>query len=312
MSVTLTLDGYVFVDFEIPDAMPFGGSQALSSKRLIGGAKIVDAMGPDEHPIEWTGRFRGQDAVSRAQELVRKRKAGKTLSLTWGELAFSVKIAEFKPVYEQAFEVTYSISCEVIPDTAAAGDIGIDQMLAADNETAQGLGDDIGDDVLSGHLSTLGSAIASVTGFAKAAQSQIASVLAPISAIQSRVTTLLGAADSMLLSVAAIGGVLPGMTGPNMVSGLLAQASAMGQSANLQNLSSVVGRMATNLNAIGRSGAQVVTVGGDLYSMAEAAYGDATEWATIARANDLTDPLLAGIQTILVPPSPGGTAGILG
>src|SRR5438874_2012627 len=43
--VTLTLDGFVFRDFEIPDALPFGGAQALSMKRLIGGARISDAMG---------------------------------------------------------------------------------------------------------------------------------------------------------------------------------------------------------------------------------------------------------------------------
>jgi nucleoid-associated protein YgaU len=45
--------------------------------------------------------------------------------------------------------------------------------------------------------------------------------------------------------------------------------------------------------------------------MALDSYGDASEWTTIARANGLVDPLLTGIQTILVPPLARGDGGVL-
>lgn len=72
-----------------------------------------------------------------------------------------------------------------------------------------------------------------------------------------------------------------------------------------------MGRIAKNIQAIGQSGHWVTQSGGDLYALAELAYGDATEWSTIARANGIADPVLAGLNTILVPPLSAGTQGVL-
>jgi hypothetical protein len=83
------------------------------------------------------------------------------------------------------------------------------------------------------------------------------------------------------------------------------------QAANLYDLRSTVGRMAANLSAVGAGGAQVVMAGGDLYHLASTSYNDATAWTTIAKANKLTDPIVQGVQTILVPPLPGSSGGVL-
>ena len=72
-----------------------------------------------------------------------------------------------------------------------------------------------------------------------------------------------------------------------------------------------MGRMAKNIQAIGSSGYFVTLAGGDLYRMAEQAYGDASEWATIAAANGMTDPVLSGLTTVLVPPVSADTQGVL-
>lgn len=72
-----------------------------------------------------------------------------------------------------------------------------------------------------------------------------------------------------------------------------------------------MGRMTTNIAAIGASGHYVTLAGGDLYRMARDAYGDAAEWATIARVNGLTDPVIEGVTTLLVPPLSGDTQGVL-
>ncbi|MFD2271422.1 hypothetical protein ACFS07_10480 [Undibacterium arcticum] len=53
----------------------------------------------------------------------------------------------------------------------------------------------------------------------------------------------------------------------------------------------------------------MTSAGGNLFDLASKAYGDPTAWPTIARANKLTDPALAGVQTIIIPPTPDGSGG---
>ncbi|MGN6536405.1 MAG: hypothetical protein ACTHKQ_11840 [Mesorhizobium sp.] len=59
---------------------------------------------------------------------------------------------------------------------------------------------------------------------------------------------------------------------------------------------------------------RVVTVaGGNLFTLAAQYLGDATKWYQIAQANGLTDPMLTGISTLIIPqnsiPSNGGILG---
>ena len=59
---------------------------------------------------------------------------------------------------------------------------------------------------------------------------------------------------------------------------------------------------------------QVITVaGGNLFALAAKYLNDATQWIRIAQANDLSDPLLHGINTLVIPPvdaaAGGGIAG---
>ncbi len=93
---------------------------------------------------------------------------------------------------------------------------------------------------------------------------------------------------------------------------LSSQIAGYTQMPQLLNLQSVTGRMGMNLGAIKSTGQTVVTAGGNLFSMASKAYGDATAWTTIARANKLTDPNLNGVQSVLVPPTSDGGGGVYG
>ena len=55
---------------------------------------------------------------------------------------------------------------------------------------------------------------------------------------------------------------------------------------------------------------QIITVaGGNLFQIAAAEFGDATQWLRIAQLNGLSDPMLSGVTTLLIPdqdPSAGG------
>jgi hypothetical protein len=46
----------------------------------------------------------------------------------------------------------------------------------------------------------------------------------------------------------------------------------------------------------------ITTVGGNLFEIAAMRLGSALQWINIARANNLTDPMLAGQNEIVIPP----------
>jgi hypothetical protein len=51
------------------------------------------------------------------------------------------------------------------------------------------------------------------------------------------------------------------------------------------------------------------TAGGNLFQIAAAQLGDATQWIRIAQLNNLSDPMLTGVVTLLIPaidPNAGG------
>lgn len=57
---------------------------------------------------------------------------------------------------------------------------------------------------------------------------------------------------------------------------------------------------------------QTMTIaGGNLFQLAAAQLGDATQWIRIAQLNNLSDPMLSGVTTLLIPdPNPNAGGGI--
>jgi L-ascorbate metabolism protein UlaG (beta-lactamase superfamily) len=55
----------------------------------------------------------------------------------------------------------------------------------------------------------------------------------------------------------------------------------------------------------------ITVVGGNLFAIAAQQLGDATQWIRIAQANGLTDPMLSGLATLVIPdPDPSQTGGL--
>ena len=53
----------------------------------------------------------------------------------------------------------------------------------------------------------------------------------------------------------------------------------------------------------------VVVAGGNLFALAAQYLQDATQWIRIAQANNLSDPVLSGVTTLVIPqvdPAAGG------
>ena len=50
------------------------------------------------------------------------------------------------------------------------------------------------------------------------------------------------------------------------------------------------------------NGQIIVVAGGNLFALAAQYLNDATQWIRIAQANQLSDPLLLGVATLVIPP----------
>ena len=55
----------------------------------------------------------------------------------------------------------------------------------------------------------------------------------------------------------------------------------------------------------------ITVAGGNLYAIAAAELGDVTQWIRIAQLNNIKDPFLTGVITLLLPQAnPAATGGI--
>jgi hypothetical protein len=162
--LTLTLGNITFTGFELPERIPFGGDQMLVTHKLVGGQRTVDAMGPDEAPIGWSGWIIGQNAVARAQAIDAMRVSGLPQRLTWSGLDYQVVVRSFLPSFERFYQIPYRIVLEVIanntqPVTSSATP-PIDEAVNADNVTANTLAQSIGDPELNTQMGNVTSMIA--------------------------------------------------------------------------------------------------------------------------------------------------------
>lgn len=315
MATTLSLGDVDFADLEIPEHITFGGEQRMAVHELVGGTRIIDAMGRSDMPLEWSGYFMGEDALSRARDLEAKRIAGASLVLSWSEFSYDVLIQRFEADFQREWLMPYRISCAVIgnhaqPQTSQDGS-SIDNAIAGDLSTANSLTSQIGDSTLSGLMNTVNSAISSVSTFANAAKSTINSVLQPINAVQQQVSTLIGQAANTMINVTTLGGILPNNPISQTVANLAHQVTAYQQSSLLYNLQSVMGRMSTNLGGVTGAVQQITTAGGNLFDMAAKVYGKAEAWTGIAKANGLNDPSVQGVQTLDIPVTPDNSGGVM-
>lgn len=245
--ITLQLADVVFQGFEAPEQIAFGGEQALLVHKLPGGDRVVDAMGPDDRDLSWSGRFRGGAAESRARRLDELRRQGLPLTLTWGTFRYRVLVRSFEAQYQQ-FEIPYSISCTVL-DSGQGGIAGllatIDEALGTDLSGALSLGGTLNLTNVTTALGQVQTAMGAVQSVKNASPESLASITYAVGAAQTAVTSAFSAADTALNTSA------PSGSPAAMASSLSAQASAMGQLSQLYQLSGTVGRMAKNVANVG-------------------------------------------------------------
>lgn len=245
--IKVILDDFTFQDFEVPDQINFGGQQMLKVHKLLGGKRVIDALGSDDDPMEWSGRFRGSDAVSRANTLDTKRRAGKPITLAWGELSFTVIISHFSAIYENPYEVPYTIKVEVVEEQPIQESPGIDEMALGDQADADEAVSEINDPTLTTDMGALDTSMGSVGSFETATPDVIGSVLSSVNDVQSRVTSMIQTAETSIESLTPLG-VPHANLASQLAQQVLGQVSYLGQAYRLYDLANSLGRLSTNLD----------------------------------------------------------------
>jgi hypothetical protein len=342
--LTLTLGDITFADFEVPERINWGGEQLLTTHQLIGGQRVVDAMGPSEAAIDWSGWIIGQNAVTRAQTIDAMRVSGVAQQLTWNGFNYQVIVRSFTPSFERFYQIPYRISLEVIANNTqpitSSETPPIDQAVSTDNTAADALVLSVGDSVLSSLMgvvdtliavalgvSAISAALSGTSGASSASvasaaavstgsistapQSTINGITSAIQPVLARVTVLIEQVTNAIGTPTTFGGVTAGILPQSSANALTASVANTFELFTLMQLQAVLGRLATNLGQVGASASTVTTAGGNLFALAQNEYGDATDWAAIAAANGLVDPFIQGVDTLTIPAQPGDTGGIL-
>ncbi len=315
----LTLTGsfgtVIFTDYAIPEKITYGGEQALAVHDLIGGVRIVDTLGRRDDPLEWSGLLFGPLAMGTATMLNKIRVTGEQVTLSWSSLKYLVVIRSFRPTFERQWQIGYSIKCEVVQDltglpSSQVKPASLDAAVKSDAATAGTLAASVNNSGISSAISSVQSAVKSISSFATATKAEIASVVGPVLAAQQQVSTLIATASNTIKQVTTLGGILPNNPLATQISKLTTQVATANQLPQLIALRGVLGRMGGNLGSATTSG-QVIATSESLFSLASKAYGDATQWVGIAHASGITDPQATGIKTVTIPPSPPASGGVL-
>ncbi len=303
--LTLTLDDFIFRDAEIPEQITFGGDQKLAVHRLVGGSRVVDAMGRDDAALEWSGLFLGQDAVRRARHLDGLRIAGRQLDLTWNEFSYKVVIKSFRAPFERFYKIPYTISCEVVQDNSTPvttqATPGVQELVKADLNPATALVAKYADSTLTQAMSAIDSVLAKVPHGSKIAPSVREKLTSLMHAAQQRINDLIDANDANVRTLMAL----------SSAQSLTLQFSYMQKASDLLHLKGLMGRMINNVGVALDGTLTVTRGGGTLFDLSAKQYGGPTQWTAIATANGLTDPFVVGVQQLVVPALPDSNNGVL-
>lgn len=253
--IVLTLGAITFADLEIPAEIAWGGEQATNIHKLLGGARVIDALGADDMALSWSGYFYGSDASDRAQALDQMRRDGRQQTLAWGGLSYQVVIKSFKATFQRAYKLAYSISCEVVaasglsPQTSKAT---LDDLAGGDMDAAAAQAAGIEDGAVAPAIAALQGAISAVQTAQGALQGASLNALAPAATAAAQATGVISGVlsdlDGATLSDAgSVGGVVAGQFAPTSIASFAAQADLISQQATLRQVGALVKRVATNI-----------------------------------------------------------------
>jgi hypothetical protein len=264
----LTLGGYTFDGFGIPEKINGGGEQHLKVHKLLGGQRVIDALGGDDDTLKFRGRFRGAGAMDDALLMDAMRIAGAPVTLSYWNLQYTVVVSKFCWDFEKFYEVPYELECVVVANQLqqpAQPDQTVDGAVSSD--ITAGAGAAAGDPACAAAFAALPTTYAAtgplqsisgaVSDAASAVSSGVSSAIGQIQAAQQQVqgalSSIAATANAALAPindlVSQVNGVVGQVTGPVIGANLTALAGTMSAGATAQVTLPFVGRIGLNLSA---------------------------------------------------------------
>ncbi|WP_232346236.1 hypothetical protein [Cupriavidus sp. USMAA2-4] len=300
----LTLGDMNFEDAEVPQSAAVWRRTGLVVHRMVGGVKSVQAMGGFSLPKAWDGWLRGPSPLQRARYLETMCEQGQPLALSWSELMYIVVIRTFRADFQRFYQMPYSIELEVVENlnqpVRSLASPSVDSLVSEDMNTAGGLVDELG---LSGITEAFGAVTSAISQ--RLGHGLFPGQRGPVDPEQ-RAAADRGVAardpdhdrpGEQHLDQRDDPGRHPAEQpyfAPDSVD--LEAVVATQQLPMLINLDRVMGRVQGNIGSIHNSARRDTVAGGNLMTMASKLYGDAMAWTGLAKANNLSDPQVSGVQ----------------
>jgi len=248
----VSLGGFVFQGFEVPERVNWGGAQRLVTHKMVGGGRFIDAMGRDDADISWSGIFLSSDASIRADQLDQMRIAGDPLELQFMGRQYTVLIGSFQAIQRRVNYVPYQITCVVLTDDSASAANQSPSLLSQlTNDLNSALGIDVPATLAAAQtaLSSLAPVIAPLASLAPGSSAAL-SVVSGLASAQSLISSAQSVADGQvggITAAAATAGNLLGSSNPTAaVTNLTEAVSALSTSSAAQAMSAYVSRMTAN------------------------------------------------------------------
>lgn len=272
-------EDFSFADFEIPEKIQFGGKQRLVTHEMVGGKRVLDAMGRSDAPLAWSGMLLGKDALKRARYLDYLRISGKLCVLTWSELSYQVVLESFEADFERFYKIPYRLSCTVVQDLAQPITTlivpSVDDAVRQDVTALHEISGKVNDSKLSKLTADLNSAIKRVTSIAKAKQAELQNaqnkikakqqdiiniakekqaelndIVQKLEAVQARAVELVAQANDAAGKINDLSKRFPNSTVLQHAATFANKATAAAQLQVLDNMQNTIGRIKKNLAQI--------------------------------------------------------------
>jgi len=253
VDTVVTLGGYTFSSWGVPEHISGGGKQRLAVHRLIGGARVIDVMGWDAGQIQFSGRLRGAGADIDIRLLETLARSGVPAIFSYWTNRYQVLVASLTWQFERYYEITYKIVLEVLADlTQDAFDSIVSTLDDVFNSDLSLLTAAVSTNVvLPVSLSSITTAQSQIGLLQDATPSQLTPLVSAVGTTNTQLQSLQTSLDATL-PVGPAGGV--GATGDpaDLAAGLASQTTNCQQLAAAVQGVAITSRMQDNLGAAGQ------------------------------------------------------------
>lgn len=116
MIIFVKLGDLIFDNAEVPQKINMGGSQMQAVHQLIGGKRVVDALGRNDDDIKFSGLFQGITAVDRQRYIEGLRLSGEEVEFSYLDYKYKVIVKDFRAQFQAVYMISYQITLTVVED----------------------------------------------------------------------------------------------------------------------------------------------------------------------------------------------------